>query len=44
MNNFPGQFPSSFKVSHMDDLTRQKKVKACFFQVLQKVGTFATYH
>ncbi|XP_061052232.1 adenylate cyclase type 10-like isoform X1 [Eubalaena glacialis] len=30
------KFPLSFKVSHMDDLTRQKKVKACFFQVLQK--------
>ncbi|XP_022359249.1 adenylate cyclase type 10-like isoform X7 [Enhydra lutris kenyoni] len=30
------KFPLSFKVSHMDDLTRQKKVKACFFQVLQE--------
>ncbi|XP_068413692.1 adenylate cyclase type 10-like [Eschrichtius robustus] len=30
------KFPLSFRVSHMDDLTRQKKVKACFFQVLQK--------
>ncbi|XP_026982987.1 adenylate cyclase type 10-like isoform X1 [Sagmatias obliquidens] len=30
------KFPLSFEVSHMDDLTRQKKVKACFFQVLQK--------
>uniref|UniRef100_A0ABI7Z0X1 Guanylate cyclase domain-containing protein n=1 Tax=Felis catus TaxID=9685 RepID=A0ABI7Z0X1_FELCA len=30
------KFPFSFKVSHMDDLTRQKKVKACFFQVLQE--------
>nr|XP_031290599.1 adenylate cyclase type 10-like isoform X3 [Camelus dromedarius] len=30
------KFPLSFRVSHMDDLARQKKVKACFFQVLQK--------
>uniref|UniRef100_A0A673TB07 Guanylate cyclase domain-containing protein n=1 Tax=Suricata suricatta TaxID=37032 RepID=A0A673TB07_SURSU len=30
------KFPLSFKVSHMDDLTRQKKVKACFSQVLQE--------
>ncbi|XP_060045737.1 adenylate cyclase type 10-like isoform X2 [Erinaceus europaeus] len=30
------KFPLSFKVLHMDDLTRQKKIKACFFQVLQK--------
>ncbi|XP_072689204.1 adenylate cyclase type 10-like isoform X5 [Canis lupus baileyi] len=30
------KFPLSFEVSHMDDLTRQKKVKACFFQVLQE--------
>ncbi|XP_046497432.1 adenylate cyclase type 10-like isoform X2 [Equus quagga] len=30
------KFPLSFEVSHMDDLARQKKVKACFFQVLQK--------
>uniref|UniRef100_A0A452U782 Adenylate cyclase type 10-like n=1 Tax=Ursus maritimus TaxID=29073 RepID=A0A452U782_URSMA len=30
------KFPLSFKVSHMDELTRQKKVKACFFQVLQE--------
>ncbi|XP_047590097.1 adenylate cyclase type 10-like isoform X3 [Lutra lutra] len=30
------KFPLSFKVSHMDDLTRQKKVKSCFFQVLQE--------
>ncbi|XP_057555497.1 adenylate cyclase type 10-like isoform X3 [Hippopotamus amphibius kiboko] len=30
------KFPLSFQVSHMDDLARQKKVKACFFQVLQK--------
>lgn len=44
MVNFPGQFPLSFKVSHMDDLARQQKIKACFFEVLQKVGIFATYH
>ncbi|KAM7137231.1 adenylate cyclase type 10-like isoform 2-T2 [Molossus nigricans] len=30
------KFPLSFEVSHMDDLTRQKKIKACFFQVLQE--------
>ncbi|KAF5929693.1 hypothetical protein HPG69_002416 [Diceros bicornis minor] len=30
------KFPLSFRVSHMDDLARQKKVKACIFQVLQK--------
>lgn len=44
MNNFLGQFPLSFKVSRMDDLARQRKIKAFFFQVLQEVGTFATYH
>ncbi|XP_058519269.1 adenylate cyclase type 10-like isoform X3 [Ochotona princeps] len=30
------KFPISFKVSHMDDLARQKKVKSCFIQVLRK--------
>ncbi|XP_065768305.1 adenylate cyclase type 10-like isoform X7 [Muntiacus reevesi] len=30
------KFPLSFKVSHMDDLARQQKIKACFFEVLQK--------
>ncbi|XP_037375571.1 adenylate cyclase type 10-like isoform X2 [Talpa occidentalis] len=30
------KFPLSFKVSHMDDLARQKKIKACFFQMLQE--------
>ncbi|KAM6186181.1 adenylate cyclase type 10-like [Rhynchocyon petersi] len=30
------KFPLSFEVSHMDDLSRQKKVKACFIQVLQE--------
>ncbi|XP_008261116.1 adenylate cyclase type 10 isoform X4 [Oryctolagus cuniculus] len=30
------KFPLSFKVSHMDDLARQKKVKSCFIQVLQE--------
>ncbi|KAM4834756.1 LOW QUALITY PROTEIN: adenylate cyclase type 10-like [Thomomys bottae] len=30
------KFPLSFKVSHMDELERQKKVKAYFIQVLQK--------
>lgn len=44
MNNFPGQFSLSFEVSHMDDPAKQTKIKACFFQVLQKVGTFVTYH
>ncbi|XP_064217136.1 adenylate cyclase type 10-like isoform X3 [Aotus nancymaae] len=30
------KFPLSFKVSHMDDVARQKKVKACFIKVLQE--------
>ncbi|XP_064141715.1 adenylate cyclase type 10-like isoform X9 [Loxodonta africana] len=30
------KFPLSLEVSHMDDLARQKKVKACFIQVLQE--------
>ncbi|XP_077017840.1 adenylate cyclase type 10-like [Tamandua tetradactyla] len=30
------KFPLSFKVSHMDDLARQKKIKACFIHVLQE--------
>uniref|UniRef100_G1PB33 Guanylate cyclase domain-containing protein n=1 Tax=Myotis lucifugus TaxID=59463 RepID=G1PB33_MYOLU len=30
------KFPLSFEVSHMDDLARQKKIKECFFQVLQE--------
>ncbi|KAF6112549.1 adenylate cyclase 10 [Phyllostomus discolor] len=30
------KFSLSFKVSHMDDLAKEKKIKACFFQVLQK--------
>ncbi|KAM5286550.1 adenylate cyclase type 10-like [Hipposideros larvatus] len=30
------KFPLSFKVSHMDDLARQRKIKECFFQVLQE--------
>ncbi|XP_023445832.2 adenylate cyclase type 10-like isoform X3 [Dasypus novemcinctus] len=30
------KFPLSFKVSHMDDLARQKKIKVCFIRVLQE--------
>ncbi|XP_045150711.1 adenylate cyclase type 10-like [Echinops telfairi] len=30
------KFPLSYKVSHMDDRTRQKEVEVCFVQVLQK--------
>ncbi|XP_040138545.2 adenylate cyclase type 10 isoform X1 [Ictidomys tridecemlineatus] len=30
------KFPLSFKVSHMDDLARQKKIKECFIEVLQE--------
>ncbi|XP_070634040.1 adenylate cyclase type 10-like isoform X3 [Bos indicus] len=30
------KFPLSFKVSRMDDLARQQKIKACFFEVLEK--------
>uniref|UniRef100_A0A8I5NCC2 Guanylate cyclase domain-containing protein n=1 Tax=Papio anubis TaxID=9555 RepID=A0A8I5NCC2_PAPAN len=32
------KFPLSFKVSHMDDVARQKKVKACFIKVLQEAA------
>ncbi|XP_024898598.1 adenylate cyclase type 10 isoform X3 [Pteropus alecto] len=32
------KFPLSFKVSHMDDLARQRKIKAFFFQVLQEAA------
>ncbi|XP_053458788.1 adenylate cyclase type 10-like isoform X1 [Nycticebus coucang] len=37
-NLFFVKFPLSFRVSRMDDLVRQKKVKACFIQVLQEAA------